>query len=193
VRRWSALAALGIAGIVVLGGLGIAGRALWEMRTPPLMSRHRPEALCFQLTAPPAFAPPMTIEPSVAVLRGRFSPRTPAGYAIREAMGLTDPLVIGEKKRTVGDFEVTTLWARVPGRDGHWLVIGWMEGADLASLSFHFPSDDGALSRETVNWGDKLVARLLKPANFVASAPPTASWRPAGKATLPSFGPLPAR
>ena len=193
VRRWSAYVALAIAGVVVLGGLGIAGRALWEMRTPPLVSRHRPEALCFQLAAPPQFAPPMVVEPSVAVLRGRFSPRTPAGYAIREAMGLTDPLVIGEKRRTVGDFEVTTLWARIPGQDGFWLVIGWMEGADLASLSFHFPSADGALSRETVNWGDKLVARVLKPANFVAATPPIEHWRPTGKATMPSFGPPPAR
>jgi len=191
IRRWSLRAALALVGIVALAGLGLGARALWELRQPVLVARHRPEALCFKLAESPAFAPPMTIEPSVAVLRGRFGPNTPAGYAIREAMGLTDPLVIGEKKRTVGEFEVTTLWARIPGEDGFWLVIGWMEGADLASLTFHFPSDDGALSKDVVTWGDRLMGRVLVPANFRA-VPPTASWRQVDKATLPTFGPPPA-
>jgi hypothetical protein len=193
IGRWTLRAALVMVGIVTLAGLGLGARALWEMRQPVLLARHRPEALCFRLAESPAFAPPMSIEPSVAVLRGRFSARTPAGYAIREAMGLTDPLVIGEKKRTVGDFEVTTLWARVPGQDGFWLVLGWMEGSDLASLSFHFPSEDGALSREIVSWGDRLMGRVLVPANFRASAPPSASWRQVGTATLPTFGPQAVR
>jgi hypothetical protein len=108
-------------------------------------------------------------------------------------MGLTDPLVIGEKKRTVGDFEVTTMWARIPGQEGFWLVMGWMEGSDLASLTFHFPSPDGALSREIVTWGDRLTARVLVASNFRRSSPPSASWHATGKATLPTFGPPPAR
>jgi hypothetical protein len=193
VRRWVGRAVFGILVIGAAAGLALGGHALWQMRQPVLLARHRPEALCFRLAESPAFSPPMTVEPSVAVLRGRFSALTPAGYAIREAMGLTDPLVIGEKKRTVGDFEVTTLWARIPGQDGFWLVIGWMEGSDLASLTFHFPSPDGALSREIVTWGDRLTARVLVASNFRASSPPAASWRPTGKATLPTFGPPPAR
>jgi hypothetical protein len=189
IGRWTLRVGLALAAIVMLAGIGLGGRALWEMRRPVLLARHRPEALCFRLAESPAFAPPMTIEPSVSVLRGRFGPTTPAGYAIREAMGLTDPLVVGEKKRTVGDFEVTTLWARIPGQDGFWLVLGWMEGSDLASLSFHFPSEDGALTKDIVTWGDRLMGRLLVPANFRTGAPPSASWRQAGKATLPTFGP----
>jgi len=188
IGRAAAIAACVVAGVALLGALGWGARELWDNRLPRLAPRHRPEALCFLLAEPPAFAPPMHVEPSVAVVRGRFTPDTPAGYAIRTAMGLDDPLVFRERRAQVGDYEVTTMWVRIPGREGAWLLAGWMEGTDLALCSFQFAADDG-IPPEVVAWGDRLLARVLVPRNFQAGVLPATGWRAPRGATLPSFGP----
>jgi len=188
IARASSVAGTIVLGIAVLGALGWGGRVLWENRLPRLAPRHRPEALCFVLAEPPAFAPPMHVEPSVAVVRGRFTPNTPAGYAIRTAMDLQDLPVFRERRAQVGDYEVTTMWVRVPGREGAWLLAGWMEGSDLALCSFQFAADDG-VPPEVVAWGDRLLARVLVARNFQAGALPSTGWRATPGATLPSFGP----
>jgi hypothetical protein len=182
------VAAVVVLGVGLLAALGWGARALWENRLPRLAPRHRPEALCFLLAEPPAFAPPMHVEPSVAVVRGRYSLDTPAGFAIRSAMGLDDQLVFRERRTRVGDFDVTTMWVRIPGREGAWLLAGWMEGTDLALCSFQFAADEG-IPPEVVTWGDRLLARVLVPPNFRAGTLPSTGWRAPQGATLPSFGP----
>src|SRR5262245_44546544 len=73
VRR--SLRALGrLAPVLCLAALGWAVADAWWRRTPAVAPRHRAEALCFALAATPRFAPPMTVEPSAALVRGRFSP-----------------------------------------------------------------------------------------------------------------------
>src|SRR5262245_32723848 len=57
---------------------------IWSGRTPVIAPRHRPEALCFAL-AQARYSPPMVVEPSAAVVRGRFSEQTPVGVAVRDA------------------------------------------------------------------------------------------------------------
>src|SRR5439155_20000669 len=130
-------------GLVALPALCLAGLAwiaadAWSRRAPLLRPRHRAEALCFALATPPPFTPPMPVEPGAAIVRGRFGAATPAAIAPREAMHFDDPIVPSEPTERVGDFDVTTLWLRVPGDPSarHWLVAGWMEGTDLAVCTF---------------------------------------------------------
>src|SRR5436309_1282398 len=78
-------------------------------RVPLLTPRHRAEALCFALAAPPPFTPPMAGEPGAALVRGRFGAATPAAMALRQAMRFDDPMVHSERTERVGDFDVTTL------------------------------------------------------------------------------------
>src|SRR5262245_11401292 len=99
---------------------------IWAARIPVITPRHRPEALWFALAASD-FHPPMTIEPGVAVVRGRFNDRTPAAVAVREAMHFTDDMVIEERPFHIADYDVTELWLRIPPGNGHWLVLAWME------------------------------------------------------------------
>jgi hypothetical protein len=167
-RGWPVLM-LAIAGALV--GL------VWARRAPVLVPQHRPEALCFAL-AQSGFAPPMTVEPSAAVVRGRFGTSTPATMAVREAMSFTDDMVIREDARRVGDYDVSILWLRLPGqRPGHWLVVAWMEGSDLAVCSFRFASDDTDLASEETLWGDRLLETILTPANFRAGTLPAVRLR----------------
>src|SRR5262245_3200779 len=62
-----------VAPVLCLAALAWAAVDLWARRTPTVAPRHRAEALCFALAAPPPFAPPMTVEPSAAMVRGRFA------------------------------------------------------------------------------------------------------------------------
>src|SRR5262245_42164093 len=116
-RAWPLVAALVLLGVVWW---------IWAVRTPVITPRHRPEALWFALAASD-FHPPMTIEPGVAVVRGRFNDHTPAAVAVREAMHFTDDMVIEERVFRVGDYDVSELWLRIPAGGGHWLVLAWME------------------------------------------------------------------
>jgi len=171
--------------------LVLLGIQLFLHRAPLLAPRHRAEALCFALAQAPAFAPPMSVEPSAAVLSGRFAPGTPPEMALRVAMGFDDPQVSEESRRRLGDYDVAVLWLRVPESEGarHWLVVGWMEGADLAVCNFRFAGDDPELNDEQRLWGERLLDRILKPEYFRAGVLPHVMLRSNGRESLPHFGP----
>jgi len=167
-RGWPALALAVAAGLIALA---------WSSWTPVLAPRHRPEALCFAL-AQARFAPPMNVEPSAAIVRGRFSPQTPAAIAVRQAMRFTDDMVLRERHARVGDYDVTMMWLRLPGRrGGHWLVVAWMEDSDLAVCSFRFAGGETDLTGGEAIWGNRLLGRILTPENFRAGALPTIRLR----------------
>jgi hypothetical protein len=154
--------------------LALAGAAVWQIwnaRVPVITPRHRAEALCFAL-AQARFAPPMEVEPGAAVVRGRFSEQTPVAVAIREAMQFTDDMVVREKPYRIGDFDVLTLWLRVPGTRGHLLVLSWMEGVDLEIASFRFAGDETDLTPAEAEWGDRVLAQLLSTRWFHAGEIP---------------------
>jgi hypothetical protein len=133
----------------------------------------------------------MAVEPGAAMIRGRFTPETPPDQAIREVMRLDDRMVITQRTRHVGDFDVAILWLRLPGPARHWLAVGWMEGADLALLSFRFAGDEDDLTADETAWGDRLLARILVPGNFRAGSVPTVRLRASADGMLPTFGPPP--
>ena len=146
--------------------------------------RHRAEALCFELERPDPrtrerFSPPMRIEPSTALVEGHFAPGTTASMALRQVMHLEESMVLGESRQSVGDYSVSALWldlAPGPGAEAaqgrHWLVLAWMEGADLAVCNFRF----AGLSRETTSeeheWVTRLMTRIVTPENFKAGTLP---------------------
>src|SRR5262245_13451660 len=163
---------------------------IWAARTPVITPRHRPEALWFALAASD-FHPPMTIEPGVAVVRGRFNERTPAAVAVREAMHFTDDMVMEERLFQIGDYEVSELWLRIPAGGGHWLVLAWMEESDLALVSFRFASDDTDLTPDEIRWGNRLMRRILVPEYFRAAEIPAIRLRAPGGAPPSTFGPKP--
>jgi len=180
---------------VVIALLAWAGWALWQARLPVLVPRHRAEALCFELEQPPRFAPPMTIEPSAAMVRGRFTRDTPTAIALQNAMHYTDEMVESQSQRRVGDYVVTITWLRLPGDDGsaHWLIVSWMEDADLAVCSFRFDDPGPMLTPDERQWGNALLARALVARNFQADTPPPVRLRAEPGAALAPFGPAPAR
>ena len=190
-RGWPFFAA---AALIAL--LAVPATRLWAERTPTILARHRAEALCYSLAAldprtGTRFTPPMRIEPSAALVRDRFSADTPAPLALREAMHLTDAMVIREWNQTVGDYAVTLMWLWLPpeNRARHLLVAGWMEGADLAVCNFRFAGEDRELSADEETWGRRLLARILRRENFQADRPPTVRLRAARGTSMPSFGP----
>jgi len=181
-----------LAPLLSLVAIAWAIHGLWERHAPSLAPRHRAEALCFALAAKPPFAPPMRVEPSAALLRGRFSVGTPPSMALREAMQVDERMVISEHSAPVGDFEVATAWLRLPSETSHrWLVVGWMEGPDLGICSFRFVGDADELTPEQQRWGNRLLARILVPANFRAGALPDFRLHNARDGELPVFGPGP--
>ncbi|HTK32121.1 MAG TPA: hypothetical protein VL332_09175 [Candidatus Saccharimonadaceae bacterium] len=189
--------------VALLAGLGYAAFDLWSQLPPTLVPRHRPEALCFALAAADPvtgdhFQPPMHIEPSAALMRSRFTPSTPAGAALREVMHLDESMVLSEASRHVGDFDVSVLWLYLPPGAGpgdgsddarHWLVLCWMEGGDLAVCNFRFAGEGRQLDADEHQWGQRLVNRLLVPANFEAGVLPTVRLRMPRGTTMPAFGP----
>ena len=171
--------------------LAYGGLSLWTQRAPVLTARHRAEALCFALAQRPTFAPPMAIESGSALVRGRFSERTPVSLALRETMHFSDDMVMREHAARVGDFDVSELWLRLPVArgGGHWLVVAWMEGSNLAIDTFRFTSDETDLTRDEIAWGSRLLARVLVPENFRAATLPVVRLRIAPGATPLTFGP----
>jgi hypothetical protein len=169
-------------------GVNVASRG-----GPSLAPRHRAEALCFALAAPPAFAPPMRVEPSAALVRGRFSATMPPSMALRAAMQLDDRMVLSERTERIGDYDVATAWLRLPGAEmsHRWLVVGWMEGSDLALCSFRFLGDADELTPAERQWGSRLLARILVPQNFRAGSLPAFRLRGSRDGDLPVFGPRP--
>jgi hypothetical protein len=170
----------------------------------PIAPHHRAEALCFELERPDPrthrrFEPPMRIEPSAALLEGHFGPGESAPLALREMMRLDESMVLGESQHTVGDYRVSVLWLDLPPGAGdsadsgrHWLVLAWMEGADLAVCNFRFAGTSRETSAEEREWADHLLARLLVPENFQAGElPHVRLWARHGRAVLEPLGPSP--
>ena len=174
-------------------GALVAGAWWWAwVQAPVLTPRHRAEALCFVLAERPVFAPSMHVESGAAMVRGRFSTNTPPDLAIRAAMRVTDDMVLTERRRQVGDYDVSVMWLRLPTPGGgghHWLVVGWMEDSDLAMCSFRFAGDPTDLASTQILWGSRLTDRILQPEYFQAGRTPDVRWRASGGETLPSFGP----
>jgi len=184
---WSALLLVPAA----LVGLVLAGRALWSQRQPLVVPRHRAEALCWSLAAPPPFAPPMRVEPSAGLVPGSYPVHTPPGMALRGEMHFTDEMVLWERTSHVGDYDVTAMWLRLPGTSGGglWLVAGWLEGHDLDVCSFRFSTDGSGMTTELLTWGNLLLSRLLTPDNFRLGTLPEVQVRAPSGAALPTFGP----
>lgn len=165
--------------IALVLGIGLVAGLLWfvwTVRGPVIIARHRPEALCFAL-AQARYTPVMVVEPGAAVVRGRFSDQTPVALAVRDAMHFTDDMVIQESLQRVGDYEVASLWLRIPGGRGHWLVLAWMEASDLEMASFRFDSDETDLTPDEVLWGNRLKRELLVARNFRAGEVPVVRLR----------------
>jgi hypothetical protein len=157
---------------------------------PALEPRHRAEAVCFALAEPPPFTPPMPIQPSAALVRGRFGIAVPAGLALRQQMQLGDEMVLREWTHLVGDFDVSLFWLRLPGQETeHWLVAAWMEGTDLAVCNFRFSGTTRSLSAEEKAWGMRLLRRVLVPEHFRRDVLPDVRLRTRDGTTMPSFGP----
>jgi len=175
---------------VALAGAGYLTLDSLSRRTPGLVPRHRAEALCFALAQPPPFAPPMMVQPSAALVRGRFGTMTPAGFALQELMHFTDDMVIKQQIQHVGDFDVAIFWLRLPGPENqHWLVLAWMEDADLAVCNFRFTGTSPVLSAEERAWATRLMRRVLLPGYFRAGTLPRVRLRAADNGTMPTFGP----
>ena len=177
-----------VLGPAVVLGLGVWGLVFWSQHANQIAPADRPEALCYALAAPPTFAPPMRVEPSGAMVRGRFGPGVPIQLALRATMRFSDEMVMSERVRRVGDFEVTSVWLHLPGQGGHWLIVAWMEGGDVAVCNFRFESDSPELTPEETAWGSRLLERILTPENFRAGTLPTVRLHARGRA-LPIFGP----
>jgi hypothetical protein len=163
----------------------------WKRRPVDLEPRHRPEAICFALAAPPAFAPPMRVEPSVAIVRRQFPQSTPPAVALQQAMRFSDEMLLSAGTRRVGDFEVADLWLRITGRGApeYWLIVCWMNGDDLEVCNFRFAGDEPVLTDTQRKWGARLLSRMLTEANFREGALPKARLRLHDGATMPVFGP----
>ncbi len=183
---WVAAALCVVALVWVVGGV-------WSRGGSSLAPRHRAEALCFALASPPPYAPPMTVEPSAALVRGRFTATMPPSMALRATMQFDDRMVITERTERVGDYDVATAWLRLPGAEmsHRWLVVAWMEGTDLAVCSFRFVGDTDELTPAERQWGSRLLARILMPQNFRAGVLPAFRLRGSRDGALPVFGPKP--
>jgi hypothetical protein len=177
--------------LLLAPALGYAAIALWLQRAPTLTPRHRAEALCFALAQPPGFDPPMRVEPTAALVRGRFTTSTPASVAVQQVMHFEDPMRVRQWTRHVGDYDVCAMWLRLPDADGvrSWLIVAWMEGADLAVCSFRFAGDEPELTPDQIRWGKVLLARLLVPRNFDAARLPAVKLRAPRGSSMPAFGP----
>jgi len=177
-------------GIVALAVIAYLALALWSGRVPEIAPRHRAEALCFLLARPPAFDPPMPVQPSAALVRGRFNAGSPASFAVQEMMGFGDDRILRQWLEHAGDYDVAGFWLRLPGPENvHWMVLAWMEDADLAVCNFRFTGASRTLSADEQAWGMRLVRRLLTPENFRRGRLPAVRLRVTGGQTMPTFGP----
>jgi hypothetical protein len=167
----------------------------------PVAPRHRAEALCFELERPDPrtnqrFDPPMRIEPSAALLDGHFAAGETAPLALRQMMRLDESMVLSESRQMVGDYQVSALWLDLPPAAGdeangrHWLVLAWLEGANLAVCNFRFAGDRRDTTPDEREWVDRLLGRLLVPENFQAGGLPRVDlWVAHGRVVLRPLGP----
>jgi hypothetical protein len=174
-----------------IAALASAVADAWSRRPVDLEPRHRPEALCFALAEPPPFAPPMRVEPSVAVARERFPASTPPAVALQQVMRFSDDMVLRARTQRVGDFEVADLWLRIMDRQGpeYWLIVCWMNGEDLEVCNFRFEGGGPVLSDAQREWGSRLLLRVLKRSYFEDGRLPASTWRVRDGALMPVFGP----
>ena len=181
------------AGSLVMLALAILATAwaLWPSRVRMVEPRHRAEAVCFALAQPPAFDPPMSVECNAAMIRGHFPSHTTIAIALQSVMNFTDEMVVEQSHQNVGDFDVTAMWLRLPEAGGstHWLVLGWVEGTDLAVCSFRFGGRGPLIGEEERFWGQWLMQRVLQPENFQAGGLPAVKARVGKDSKLPRFGP----
>jgi len=177
--------------LLFLAALASALADAWSRRPVEIEPRHRPEALCFALAAPPPFAPPMRVEPSAAVVRRGFPPGTPPAIALQQVMRFSDEMVLRARTQRVGDYEVADLWLRISGPTGpeYWLILCWMDGDALEVCNFRFAGDGPALSDAQREWGARLLLRVLVAANFEQGALPHARLTVHDGRTMPVFGP----
>ena len=187
ILAWSWIGAIVLFAAILAWGVNL----WWSSRLPMLTPRHRAEALCYVLAQPPVFAPPMSVEPDAALVEGHFPPSTPPALALQSVMHFSDEMIVAQQVRRVGDFDVATMWLRVPETGGstHWLVVGWMEGSDLAVCSFRFGGRGQRIDADETAWGDALLERVLVPENFRADGLPNVRLRAARQPGLPHFGP----
>lgn len=175
--------------VAVIGGATFAVLDAFSRRVPELAPRHRPEALCFLLAEPPAFDPPMPVQPSTALVRGRFNAGTPASYALEQMMGFGPEHVLKQWVEHVGDFDVAAFWLHLPGGENdHWLVFAWMEGSDLGVCNFRFSGSSRELSAVERVWGERIIRRVLVPENFQRGVMPATFLHAEDGRTMPVFG-----
>jgi len=191
-RALAPWAILGVVlGIVVTSGFVMLDA--FSRRVPEIAPRHRPEALCFLLAEPPAFDPPMTVQPSTALVRGRFNAGTPASFALEQMMGFGKEHVFKQWVEHVGDYDIAAFWLHLPGAEHeHWLVLAWMEDADLAVCNFRFSGTSGVLSGEERAWGERIMRRVLVAPYFRHGELPATRLRVEDGRTMPVFGPVPS-
>jgi len=180
---------------VVVGVVATTGYIVLDTlsrRVPEIAPRHRAEALCFLLAEAPTFDPPMAVQPSTALLRGRFNAGTPASFALEQMMGFGKEHVLKQWVEHVGDYDVAAFWLHLPGAPNeHWLVLAWMEDTDLAVCNFRFTGSSPALSGEERAWGERITRRVLMAENFRHGELPATTLRLEGGRTMPVFGPRP--
>jgi hypothetical protein len=164
--------------------------AIWNVQTPLVVPRHRAEAVCFVLAQPPVFDPPMVVECNAAMVQGHFPARTTVAIALQSQMNFTDEMIVQQSHQAVGDFDVTAMWLRLPAPGGstHWLVLGWIEGSDLAVCSFRFGGRGPVIDEQERFWGQWLMQRVLREENFRAGVLPDVRAR-IEHDRLPRFGP----
>lgn len=176
----------------LLSALGTQLLDVLSQRPVTIEPRHRAEALCLALAMPPRFAPSLTVTPSAALVRTDLPPQTPPAIVLQQRMGFTDAMVLRAATERVGDYELATLWLRIPGETGThlWLIVCWMEGTELAVSNFRFAGDASVLSPEHERWGNRILERVLVGEFFRAGELPNVKLRvPPDRTSMPVFGP----
>ena len=154
--------------------------------------RHRAEALCFSLAQPPRFSPGVRVTPSAALVQTNLSQTTPPAVALQYTMKFTDEMVLRAASEHVGDYDVASMWLRIPddARAHLWLVVCWMEGSELAVSNFRFAGDASVLTAEHETWGGEILERVLVERFFEAGVLPDVTLRVRPDQTaMPVFGP----
>ena len=192
-RRGPSRAVLGVGAALALAAAVFATTALGHWPDGPagppgaVAPRERAEALCRRLAEPPRFSPAMRVEPAVSVALGRAAAGVTLPARIERALALPPERVLRHWSERVGDFDVATLWVRLPDGDRHALVLGWVEDGELAVVRFRFAAAGPTLGAAEIAAGDDLLDRALAPRNFRAGALPPGARR--ATTPLPWFGP----
>jgi hypothetical protein len=158
---WPVLLAL----VATLAG---AGFVRWTRSAASGSPLDRTETLCREIACEPGDSLAAAVRPEVELRRGHFGPRATPAAALERALRLDPTRVLRRWTERVGDYDVSVMWVRLPGEDRHTLVIGWIEGTDLALCRFRFPGGGPRLRAGELERGDDLLDRVLEPRNFRA-------------------------